>query len=69
MSRKLTVKEILGSRGKINSRKFTHIMPRAEACETAGVDMIITSEMNDYNRIRSAAPTHSLRLDYDMVPT
>ena len=31
-------------------------MLEAEACEAAGIDMIITSELNDYERIRAAAP-------------
>ena len=57
MSRKLTVKEILDSRGKNKLTEiYTHNALEAEACETAGVDMIITSEMNDFTRIRSAAP-------------
>ena len=57
MSKKLTVKEILDSRGKNKLTEiYTHNALEAEACETAGVDMIITSEMNDFTRIRSAAP-------------
>ncbi len=57
MSKKLTVKEILDSRGqKKLTEIYTHTELEAEACEKAGVDMIITSELNDYTRIRSAAP-------------
>lgn len=57
MSKKLTVKEILDSRGqKKLTEIYTHTPLEAEACEKAGVDMIITSELNDYTRIRSAAP-------------
>ena len=57
MLKKLTVKEILDSRGKKKLTEiYTHTALEAEACEKAGVDMIITSEMNDYTRIRSAAP-------------
>ncbi|MEL0129347.1 MAG: 3-methyl-2-oxobutanoate hydroxymethyltransferase, partial [Paracoccaceae bacterium] len=57
MSKKLTVKEILDSRGlKKLTEIYTHTPLEAEACEKAGVDMIISSELNDYTRIRSAAP-------------
>ena len=57
MSKKLTVKDILDSRGqKKLTEIYTHTALEAEACEKAGVDMIITSELNDYTRIRSAAP-------------
>jgi len=57
MSKKLTVKQILDSRGqKKLTEIYTHTALEAEACEKAGVDMIITSELNDYTRIRSAAP-------------
>ena len=56
MSKKLTVKDILDSRGqKKLTEIYTHTALEAEACEKAGVDMIITSELNDYTRIRSAA--------------
>jgi 3-methyl-2-oxobutanoate hydroxymethyltransferase len=57
MQKKLTVKDILGSRGKRKLTEiYTHTVLEAEACEAAGIDMIITSELNDYERIRSAAP-------------
>ena len=57
MQKKLTVKDILGFRGKRKLTEiYTHTVLEAEACESAGIDMIITSELNDYERIRSAAP-------------
>lgn len=57
MAKKLTVKEILTSRGvKKLTEIYTHTALEAEACEKAGVDMIITSELNDYAKIRAAAP-------------
>ena len=42
MQKKLTVKDILGSRGKRKlSEIYTHTVLEAEACELAGIDMII----------------------------
>lgn len=57
MSKKLTVKDILGCKGKRKLTEiYTHTPLEAEACEEAGIDMIITSELNHYQRIRAAAP-------------
>lgn len=54
--KKLTVKEILECKGK---RKLTEVYTRnsmeAEACELAKIDMIISSEKNDIEGIRSSA--------------
>ena len=57
MSKKLTVKDIIGCKGKRKLTEiYTHTPLEAEACEEAGIDMIITSELNHYQRIRTAAP-------------
>ena len=64
MQKKLTVKDILSYRGKRKLTEiYTHTVLEAEACESAGIDMIITSELNDYERIRSAAPILFSQLD------
>ena len=65
MQKKLTVKDILSSRGKRKLTEiYTHTVLEAEACESAGIDMIITSELNDYERIRSAACTYLSLLEH-----
>lgn len=57
MPKKLTVKDILASRGvRKLTEIYTHTPLEALACEEAGIDMIITSELNHYQRIRAAAP-------------
>lgn len=57
MTDKLTVKDILDSRGKRKLTEiYTHSPLEAQACEAAGIDMIITSEFNNYRKIRDAAP-------------
>lgn len=57
MAKKLTVKDLLAFRGvRKLTEIYTHTPLEAEACEEAGIDMIITSEMNHYQRIRAAAP-------------
>ncbi len=57
MKNKLTVKEILESKGKKKlAEVYTHNALEAEACELAGIEMIISSENNDFRSIRSAAP-------------
>ena len=57
MQKKLTVKEILDSKGKNKlAEVYTHYSYEAEACELAGIDMIISSENNDVISIRNAAP-------------
>jgi 3-methyl-2-oxobutanoate hydroxymethyltransferase len=54
---KLTVKDIFDLKGK---RQFTEVYvstpAEASACEAAGIDMIVTSEINDVKAIRAAAP-------------
>ena len=56
MSKKLTVKEILDSRGlKKLTEIYTHTPLEAEACELAGIEMIVSSENNDVGGIRSSA--------------
>lgn len=57
MQKKLTVKDILDSKGKNKlAEVYTHYSYEAEACELAGIDMIISSENNDVISIRNAAP-------------
>ncbi len=57
MQKKLTVKDILDSKGKSKlAEVYTHYAYEAEACELAGIDMIISSENNDVTSIRNAAP-------------
>lgn len=54
--KKLTVKEILECKGvRKLSEVYTHNSLEAEACELAGIDMIISSELNDIQGIRNAA--------------
>ena len=56
MKKKLTVKEILACKGKEKlAEVYTHNAREAEACELAGIQMIISSENNDTKSIRSAA--------------
>ena len=53
---KLTVKEILQCKGvRKLSEVYTHNALEAEACELAGIDMIVSSELNDIKGIRNAA--------------
>ena len=47
MKKKLTVKEILQCKGiKKLTQVYTHNPLEAEACELAGIDMIVSSENN-----------------------
>ncbi|SVA05705.1 uncharacterized protein METZ01_LOCUS58559 [marine metagenome] len=56
MKKKLTVKEILQCKGiKKLTQVYTHNPLEAEACELAGIDMIVSSENNNIESIRSAA--------------
>ena len=56
MKRKLTVKEILECKGNRKlAEVYTHNAREAEACELAGIQMIISSENNDTKSIRHAA--------------
>ena len=53
---KLTVKDILSAKGKKKlSEVYTHNPLEAEACEKAGIEMIVSSELNDIKGIRNAA--------------
>ena len=48
MKKKLTVKEILNCKGKKKlTEVYVHNTIEAEACEKAGIDMIISSENNN----------------------
>ena len=56
MKKKLTVKEILSFKGeKKLAEVYTHNALEAVACELAGIEMIVTSENNNFNEIRNAA--------------
>ena len=56
MKKKLTVKEILSFKGKEKlAEVYTHNALEAEACELAGIEMIVSSENNNVNEIRNAA--------------
>ena len=56
MKKKLTVKEILECKGKKKlTEVYTHNHLEAEACEIAGIEMIVSSELNDINNIRKSA--------------
>ena len=49
MKKKLTVKDILNSKGKKKlTEVYVHNTIEAEACEQAGIDMIISSENNNF---------------------
>ena len=54
--KKLTVKEIIECKGvKKLTEVYTHNPLEAESCELAGIDMIVSSELNDIQGIRNAA--------------
>ena len=54
--KKLTVKEIIECKGiRKLSEVYTHNPLEAEACEIAGIEMIVSSEVNDIKGIREAA--------------
>tara|TARA_B100001123_G_scaffold199040_1_gene226331 strand:+ start:62 stop:850 length:789 start_codon:yes stop_codon:yes gene_type:complete len=56
MQTKLTVKEILNFKGKKKlAEVYTHNPREAEACELAGIEMIVSSENNDIAEIRKSA--------------
>ena len=55
MKKKLTVKEILNCKGKKKlTEVYVHNTIEAEACETAGIDMIISSENNNFKFLRES---------------
>ena len=54
--KKLTVKEIIKCKGSRKlSEVYTHNPIEAEACEAAGIEMIVSSELNDIDGIRNSA--------------
>ena len=54
--KKLTVKDIVAAKGRKKlSEVYTHNPLEAEACEIAGIEMIVSSELNDIEGIRNAA--------------
>ena len=65
MKKKLTVKEILNCKGKKKlTEVYVHNTIEAEACETAGIDMIISSENNNFKFLRESAQNIFLLLAY-----
>ncbi len=56
MNKKLTVKEILNFKGNRKlAEVYTHNALEAEACEKAGIEMIVSSENNNISEIRNSA--------------
>ena len=56
MKKKLTVKDILNCKGKKKlTEVYVHNTIEAEACEQAGIDMIISSENNNFKFLRESA--------------
>ena len=54
--KKLTVKEIIKCKGSRKlSEVYTHNPLEAAACEAAGIEMIVSSELNDIDGIRNSA--------------
>ena len=67
MQKKLTVKDILDAKGKNKlAEVYTHYSYEAEACELAGIDMIISSENNDVLSIEMQLLILFLLLVYNM---
>ena len=70
--KKLTVKEILAAKSvRKLSEVYTHNALEAKACELAGIEMIVSSELNDIKAIRNAAKNTFLTvgLPYGMYIT
>jgi 3-methyl-2-oxobutanoate hydroxymethyltransferase len=60
---KLTVKDLLGLKGKRQlTEVFVDTPDEARACESAGIDMIVTSEFKDMKAIRATAPNTFLTI-------
>ena len=56
MKKKLTVKEILDSKGKKKlTQVYVHTPLEANACEKSGIDMIVSSENNNFKFLRENA--------------
>ena len=56
MKKKLTVKEILESKGKKKlTQVYVHTPLEANACEKSGIDMIVSSENNNFKFLRENA--------------
>ena len=56
MQKKLTIKDIINCKGKRKlAEVYTHNPLEAEACELAGIEMIVSSEKNNISGIRNAA--------------
>ena len=56
MKKKLTVKEILESKGKKKlTQVYVHTPLEADACENSGIDMIVSSENNNFKFLRESA--------------
>jgi 3-methyl-2-oxobutanoate hydroxymethyltransferase len=60
---KLTVKDLLDLKGKRQlTEVFVDTPNEARACESAGIDLIVTSEFKDTKAIRAAAPNTFLTI-------
>ena len=60
---KLTVKDLLDLKGKRQlTEVFVDTPEEARACESAGIDLIVTSEFKDMRAIRAAAPNTFLTI-------
>ena len=56
MKKKLTVKDILESKGKKKlTQVYVHTPLEANACEKSGIDMIVSSENNNFKFLRENA--------------
>ena len=56
MKKKLSVKEILDSKGKKKlTQVYVHNPLEASACEQSGIDMIVSSENNNFRFLRESA--------------
>ena len=56
MKKKLTVKDILESKGKKKlTQVYVHTPLEANACEQSGIDMIVSSENNNFKFLRESA--------------
>ena len=61
--KKWTVKDLLNLKGKRQlTEVFVDTSEEARACESAGIDMIVTSELKDTKAIRAAAPNTFLTI-------
>ena len=66
MKKKLTVKEILDSKGKKKlTQVYVHTPLEANACEKSGIDMNVSSENNNFKFLRDNAKNTFDTNDFD----